>query len=282
MDLPRATFDELRRLIHRLCGIVLSDDKAYLVRHRLEPLVRQSGCSSFDDFARKLREPGGTVLHEVVIAAITTGETSFFRDGHPFEAFRLHLLPQLTEAARARAVFDAIPRVRLWCAAASTGQEAYSLAMLIREHLDTIRGAGTNPVEFAILATDVSATALAKAAAGVYDHWELSRGITPAMLQRHFQKLGRQWIIREPVRRLVEFRRINLIEPVTALGTFDAIFCRNLLIYFDEPTRRRLCAEFYAMLPPGGWLMLGTAENLYGVSERFESVRLGETLLYRR
>jgi chemotaxis protein methyltransferase CheR len=154
--------------------------------------------------------------------------------------------------------------------------------MLIRDHLDAIRAAGADPVEFSILATDVSAVALAKAASGVYDHWELSRGVSPAVLQRHFQKRGRHWIVREPVRRLVEFRRINLIEPVTALGIFDAIFCRNLLIYFDEATRRRLCGEFHAMLPPGGWLMLGTAENLYGVSERFESVRLGETLLYRR
>lgn len=278
MELPPHTCDELRRLIHRLCGVVLTPDKAYLVRHRLEPLVRKSGCGSFDELARRLREPGGTALHNSVIEAITTGETSFFRDGHPFDTFRQHLLPLLIESAQRRAGLGSVPRVRLWCAAASTGQEPYSLAMLVRDYLDAARV----PAEFSILATDVSAAVLAKAAAGDYDHRELSRGVSPAVLHRHFQKRGRHHGVRDEVRRLVEFRRVNLVESVLGLGTFDAIFCRNLLIYFDEATRRRLCAEFAAMLPVGGWLVLGAAENLYGVSERFESVRFGETLLFRR
>lgn len=281
MELPVAVFDELRQLIHRLCGVVLSSDKAYLVRHRLEPLARRHGCRSFEEFAEKLRHPTGTALFDAIVDAITTGETSFFRDGHPFEAFRLHLLPQLTETARARAM-GGTPRVRLWCAAASTGQEPYSLAMLIVDYLDALRAAGANPVDFSLLATDISSAALARAAAGRYDRWELARGVSATMLHRHFQKHGSQWVVREPVRRLVEFRRVNLLNATAGLGMFDAIFCRNVLIYFDEATRRRVCEEFAGRLAPGGWLVLGTAENLYGVSERFESVRFGETLLFRR
>ncbi|HKI34146.1 MAG TPA: protein-glutamate O-methyltransferase CheR [Gemmataceae bacterium] len=273
MDLPRPVFDELRRLIQGLCGVTLSEDKAYLIRHRLEPVVRDCGLSGFEELARRLREPGGAALQDVVVEAITTGETAFFRDGHPFETFRRHVLPDLLARRR---------RVRLWCAGAATGQEAYSFAVIVAEFIEASGGRGVGEGTFSILATDVSARALAIARAGEYTRQETARGLSAAQLARHFERRGERWAVREPVRRLVEFHRANLVQPFSALGTFDAIFCRNVLIYFDDDTRRRVVAQMRAALADGGWLLLGSAETLYGIVDGFESVRLGDTLLYRR
>jgi chemotaxis protein methyltransferase CheR len=273
MDLPRPTFDELRRAVHRLCGVMLSEDKAYLIRHRLEPVVRDHGLAGFEELARRLRDPGAAALHDAVVEAITTGETSFFRDGHPFEAFRQHVLPRLAAPGRG---------ARLWCAAAATGQEPYSIAMLVYDFLEAERARGGRPVAVSILATDVSPRALAAARAAEYTRQDLARGLTAAQVARYFERCGPRWRVREPVRRLVEFRRANLVQPFAGLGTFDVIFCRNVLIYFDDDTRRRVCAQLRAALVAGGWLLLGSAENLYGIGDGFESVRRGDTLLYRR
>jgi chemotaxis protein methyltransferase CheR len=282
MELPRPVFDELCHLVHRLCGLVIAEDKMYLVKHRLERLVRASGRRDFREFAELLRGPQGAMLHEPIIEAITTAETSFFRDGHPFETFRRHLLPRLVERARARPPDPNGTRVRLWCAGASTGQEPYSLAMLLHDFLESDAAHGLSERDFRVLATDVSAKVLATAAAGVYGERELARGLTSGQVGRYFARHGKEWAVREPIRALVEFRRFNLLQSSAALGTFDVVFCRNVLIYFDEATRRRLCEQFHARLADGGWLVLGTAENLYGVTDRFESLRLGETLLYRK
>jgi chemotaxis protein methyltransferase CheR len=273
MDLPQATFDELRRIIQRLCGITLSEEKAYLIRHRLEPVVRDNGLAGFEDLAGRLRGPGGPALHDAVVEAITTGETAFFRDGHPFKAFRQHVLPDLVARGR---------RARLWCAAAASGQEPYSVAMLVRDFIDAHRAEGVSDASFSILATDVSPKVLAAARAAEYTPQEVARGLTAVLLARHFQRRGERWVVCDAVRRLVEFRRANLVEPFAALGTFDTIFCRNVLIYFDDDTRRRVCAQMHAALADGGWLMLGSAENLYGLDVGFVSERHGETLLYRK
>jgi chemotaxis protein methyltransferase CheR len=269
-----AAFDTIRRHVFQLCGLVLGDDKTYLVRQRLEPVVRAAGLRDFDAFATLLGTPAGAAHHAAVVEAIVTKETSFFRDGHPFEAFRLHVLPAM--AARVRTG----GRPRVWCAAASTGQEPYSLAMLIHDHL---AGAGLPPGSVGVLATDVSAQALEAARAGVFADWETARGLTPALLAKHFVRgADGGWSAGEHLRRLVEFRRLNLTLPFVVPGLFDVVFCRNVLIYFDEATRRRVVEQLTAALPIGGWLVLGAAENLYGISDRFDSVRLGESLVYRK
>jgi chemotaxis protein methyltransferase CheR len=266
VQLTAQAFDELRRLVYRLCGLVLGEDKAYLVRHRLEPVVREHGLDDFTDLCRELRGPGGCDLHDDIVEAITTPETSFFRDLHPFEAFRSHILPQLGA------------RPRIWCAAASTGQEPYSVAMVLHEarQLDAqLQGAE-------VLATDISARVLAVAQAGEYSDRELVRGLTPAQAARFFERRGDAWVVREVLRRLVRFQRLNLTQTWSGLGTFDVIFCRNVLIYFDDETRRRVCRQLHDVLEDRGWLILGAAENLYGISEEFTSLRLGETLVYRK
>jgi len=285
MILTTQTCAELRGLIHRLCGLVLSEEKAYLVQHRLEPLVRAQGYSTFEEFARQLQGPAGGALHDALVEAITTKETFFFRDGHPFETLRQRLLPELADTIRARKrdrLLAAPPHVRLWSAAAATGQEAYSLAMLLHDFTQANRFQGLAEGDIAVLATDVSAAALAYAQAGSYSAWECERGLTPELLARFFERRGQRWVVQEKVRRFIEFRRLNLMGPLLGLGPFDAILCRNVLIYFDEASRRRLCERFFELLHPGGYLLLGAAENLYGLTARFESVTCADTLLYRR
>jgi chemotaxis protein methyltransferase CheR len=275
MDLAPTTFVRLTELIHRLCGLVIPTEKAYLIRHRLEPVLEEHGLRDFEEMIRRLGSAEGAALHEPIIEAITTKETSFFRDGHPFETIRRDLLPPLGERAQRG------EPVRLWSAAASTGQEAYSLAMLILDYVRS-RGQAAPVTAFAVLATDISTTALATGAAGEYPERDVVRGVTPQMRSRHFDKRGDTFVVREAVRRLVEFRRVNLTRPLTGLGMFDGILFRNLLIYFDDETRRKVCERLSAVLRPGGWLLLGSAENLLGVSTDLTAEYHGETLLYRK
>lgn len=284
MDLPPHTFEELRSLIHRLCGLVIPEEKTYLIRHRLEPVARSHGCRSFEEFSQKLRGPEAALLHDSIITAITTNETSFFRDKHPFETFRQEILPRLGEAVRRRKqqLLPRDARTRIWCAAASTGQEPYSLAMILQDYITLNRPLGITDGDFEILATDISAKVLATALAGEYTGRELARGLTPQQINRFFRKQGTKFVVDDRLRSLIVFRRVNLVQPFLGLGTFDLIFCRNALIYFDDATKRRICGQFFDMLPAGGLLFLGSAENLYGISDRFESLHYGETLVYRK
>jgi chemotaxis protein methyltransferase CheR len=276
MELTPAAFTQLRTYLHRACGLALADEKRYLVEQRLGPVIRAHQLRGFDDLARRLNGTGPAGLADEVVAAMTTHETAFFRDGHPFATFRQHLLPGMVERWRARGG----GRLRLWCAGASTGQEPYSLAMLLLD--DAAAGGGMSPAEVSILATDISPQVLAAARAGAYQAHEIERGLTPELLRRHFRRAGDRWLVNDAVRRLVEFRPVNLIQPLPPLGPFDAIFCRNVLIYFDAPTRQRVVDQLHQRLVPDGWLILGAAESLYGLTTAFASVHLGETLVYRR
>lgn len=269
--LSRATFDRLAIQIHRLCGVVVGPDKEYLVRDRLEPIVRRHGWRSFEELAERL--PGATTspLSVEVVEAIVTHETSFFRDPHVWEAIGQVVYPNLLHARGAQSP------LRCWSAAASTGQEAYTLAMVFLEH-----AAGAAPEQCSILASDICPTAIRRGELGEYESRELARGLSPGRKQRFFEPLEPRWRVNDAARRMVEFRRLNLVEPLPPLGPFDLICCRNLLIYFDEPTRRTLCARLHALLRDGGWLVLGSAENLYGVSDGFESVVAGKALFYRK
>ncbi|MBL8795786.1 MAG: protein-glutamate O-methyltransferase CheR [Planctomycetia bacterium] len=285
MELTAQAFGELRGLIQRLCGVALSADKEYLVRHRLEPVARAAGCTGFEELLRKLRGPEAQAISEAVVEAITTSETSFFRDGQPFEAVRRLMLPDLGErllARKSRLPLLAGPTVRLWSAATATGQEAYSLAILVHDYVEANRSRGLMERDFSILATDVSASVLARARSAAYRERELARGLTPGQVARYLQRSGDHWLVREPVRRLVDFARANLIEPPFGLGPFDVIFCRNVLIYFDESTRQRICLRLHELLKAGGWLVLGAAESLYGLTDRFDTQPWEGALLYRK
>jgi chemotaxis protein methyltransferase CheR len=282
MDLSPVTFDELRRLIHRLCGLVIADDKEYLIRHRLESLVKSSGCRSFDDFLGKLTSPDSLSLQEAVVEAITTQETSFFRDRHPFEAIRDRILPEMASSLRIAESPYGRRKIRVMCCGASTGQEPYSLAMLISEYSAMRPSVEIAETDFSILAIDISTNALATAAAAKYSQREIDRGLTPEQVRRFFEREGDHWILKPSLRRLVEFRHINLMQPFAGLGTFHLILCRNVLIYFDLAARQRICTQFYEMLAGGGWLVLGSAESLLGIDHQFQSLRHGDTLLFRK
>jgi chemotaxis protein methyltransferase CheR len=274
MELSPKTFQELASRIQQLCGLDLGPHKLYLVRNRLEPIIRQRNLTGFDDLARRLASPDLTLRREVV-EAITTHETAFFRDGHPFEAFRTRLLPRFAEEALRRG-----GPVRIWSAACSTGQEAYSLAMILREWKPALEQRAPS---FMLVATDISPAALARAGAGEYAAWETARGLTDTQLRTHFEPCAGGHRVVPEVRKLVQFRIHNLLDGVPPPpGLFDLISCRNVLIYFDEPTRVRVVQRFHEILSPGGVLLLGAAENLLSSEGGWTTELLGATLVYRK
>ncbi len=280
MELSRQTFQQLTQLIHRLCGLAVGHDKMYLVRHRLEPVIRRYGLNGFEQLLERLQTRTGAELHDSIVEAITTKETSFFRDAQLFKAIRQQVLPecvkQLTQSGGKR------HRIRIWSAGSSTGQEAYSLALLVRELVGDPGSQALKESQFSILASDISAEAITKGKAGCYNRSEVARGLSEEQLRSHFHHRAGCWTLDEQARRLVHFRQFNLLHSPAELGAFDLILCRNVLIYFDQPTRKRICQGLYEILYDGGWLVLGSAESLYGLSERMETVKVGRVLLYRK
>jgi len=279
MPLSAETGRRLSELIHRLCGLVLGPNKEYLIRHRLEPLVVREGLSSYEHLLEKLSGRESARLHDAIVEAITTKETGFFRDQSLFQAIRQVVLPACVATLRSRPGHR--HRIRIWSAACSTGQEAYSLAMIVRELVDNPAG-GVSESQFTILGSDISSDAIAAARAGKYQPAEVRRGLSDEMLKRYFERDGQGWRISECVRRLVQFQRFDLMQAPRQLGAFDLILCRNVLIYFDEATRRRVCQGLRGALHAGGWLVLGAAESLFGIDDGFETIPSGKTILYRK
>ena len=223
-------------------------------------------------------------LRDQTIEAITTNETSFNRDGHPFEALRRSILPELAGRLIERRAATRSPhsKIRIWSAAASTGQEAYSVAMAVADTLAARPVTGLTLDDFPILASDISGSALAIARIARYLSADLDRGLTADQKSRFFRQENGGWIVDSALRRMVEFRRLNLVQPSSDLGTFDLILCRNLLIYLDEATRRLLCQRLCSALNSRGIFMIGAAESLYGVTEAFATERFGSTVFYRK
>jgi chemotaxis protein methyltransferase CheR len=280
MHLSPETLNELSRLIQRWSGLALGPDKGYLIRHRLGPVVRNCGFHGFDELLLRLRDDNaGAHIRAAVVEAITTKETSFFRDAWLFDALARHALPEIATASKR--ADRAGRRVRIWSAGTSTGQEAYSLAMIVREYLDS----GQRPSDqsdVSILASDISAEAIDVAKAGLYSTQEVQRGLSESRVRRFFRPHGDGWQVNDPLRRLVQFRTFNLLSSMAEVGTFDLILCRNVLIYFDEATRARVGRTLCAALKEGGWLALGSAESLYGAGDRFDLVKFGRAFVYRR
>jgi chemotaxis protein methyltransferase CheR len=278
MELTPQTLQDLAGLIHQWSGLVIGKEKAYLIRHRLEPLVRSSGLKGFEEFLHRLQTKGHTRLQNAVIDAITTQETSFFRDAWFFEALFKHVLPQCASALKS--VGGGRSRIRIWSAGSSTGQEAYSLAMLIREFIDASNG-GLKERHFSILASDISGEALDAAKEGVYTKAMVDRGLTEPRLRRHFARRGDRWVANDSLRHLVTFRYFNLLHSPADFGMFDLVLCRNVMIYFDETTRQRVCRNLHRTLQPGAWLAVGAAESI-STSGDLHAVKLGRANLYRR
>ncbi|MDR1830387.1 MAG: protein-glutamate O-methyltransferase CheR [Candidatus Fibromonas sp.] len=279
-------YNVIVRYIFDVCGIVLGDDKEYLVEHRLKPILDELGCGSFSDLTRKLNS--GTVnflMREKIINAMTTNETSFFRDEHPYVVFREKIMPDMFERVRQRKERSYQRRgakVRMWSVAASTGQEPYSMAMTIADEVNT-KGMGLVVLEdFGILGTDISTKVLAKAVEGAYEPFDVARGLTPEALDRYFIKEKDFYVIKDNIRKIVEFKAFNILEPFENIGSFDVIFCRNILIYFTDEVKRKILAQLFQMLAPNGYLLLGSTENMYGLNDDFKIEWFGTTTVYRK
>jgi chemotaxis protein methyltransferase CheR len=268
--LAAADFTLIATLLRARSGLVIGPDQSYLLDIRLQPILRREGLGSLEALAGRLRAGAAETLVRDVVEAMTTNESFFFRDGKPFAHLRAHGLPAL-HGARPQGV-----ALRLWSAAAASGQEAYSIAMLIEEERPRL---GDRVIE--IVGTDIARAALARARAGHYSEFEVRRGLPAPLLARHFRREPQGWRIADALRARVTFREWNLLSDLRPLGRFDIVFCRNVLIYFDQPTKARVLDAVAGQMAPDGLLYLGGAETALGLSDAFQAVP-GERGVYTR
>ena len=252
-------YDFLRRLLKERSGLVLSADKQYLVESRLLPVARRAGLGGLSELVQRLKGQNADGLIVEVVEAMMTNESFFFRDKIPFEHFRDTILPALLVARSAQ------KRIRIWCAAASTGQEPYSIAMSLKELASKVAGWRID-----IVATDLSTEVLEKAKAGIYSQFEVQRGLPIQMLVKYFGQIGETWQIAPDIRAMVQFRPFNLLSDLSGLGTFDVVFCRNVLIYFDQQTKVNVLERLARTIERDGYLVLGAAETVVGLTDSFK------------
>lgn len=273
MKLSPGDLDVVCDLVLDLCGIYLDDSKGYLIESRLGELAKRSGCATYAELARKALAGRDNQLKNQVIDAITTNETLFFRDTSPFEALRHKALPELIDA-KAGTLFP--KKLRIWSAACSTGQEAYSLAMLLQELLPDPPTWDVN-----ILGTDISDEAVGRASKGWYASHEIARGLSPQHLSRYFRPENDGYRVEDSLRAMVTFQRRNLLEPFTALGKFDVVLCRNVAIYFTPEARRDLFHRIAAAMHPYGYLFVGSQECLSDLGPQFTPQNHCRAVFYR-
>jgi chemotaxis protein methyltransferase CheR len=253
-------YEYLRKLLKERSGLDLSADKQYLIESRLLPLARKAGLSGIPELVQKL-QGGSSALITSVVEAMTTNETFFFRDKVPFDHFRDTIMPEVIKARAGRR------SVRIWCAAGSTGQEPYSLAMCLKE-----MGAALTGWRVEIIATDLSQEVLEKAKAGIYSQFEVQRGLPIQMLMKYFKQTGETWQINPELRAMIQHRQLNLLHDFAQLGTFDVIFCRNVLIYFDQDTKINIFNRLARQIEGDGFLVLGAAETVVGLTDTFRPI----------
>ncbi len=270
MSTSPASLEYVRELVQRRAGIVLGVDKDYLIDARITTLARELGFASIDAVVAAARAEGDRRINAQIIDALTTNETTFFRDVHPFEALRTQILPTLL-AARPPS-----QPLRVWSAACSSGQEAYSIAMLLRDHFPSLpRG------RVQILGTDVAETMVTRAREGRYRQLEVNRGLPAPMLLKHFTRVGAEWSVASEIRSMVEFKQLNLVAPTSPFPQADIVFLRNVLIYFDDATRGAVLRRVRAALPPDGYLFLGCAETTATADDAYERVQIGAAACHR-
>ena len=254
-------FQFMRGFLKERSGLVLGEDKAYLLESRLTPVARKQGLKDLEELIDKVMKGGDAALHTVVTEAMTTNESFFFRDQKPFDLFRDTVMPHLLEKRAAT------KRFRIWSAAASSGQEPYSLAMLLTEA--AAKFAGWN---HEIVGTDLSSEIIAKAKNGRYSQFEVQRGMPITLLVKYFDKDGDQWQVKPNIKAMVDYKVYNLLHDLTPLGKYDVVFCRNVLIYFDQPTKKLVLENIRKLMPDDGFLFLGGAETVLGITDQFAPV----------
>ncbi len=264
-------YNDFRVFLEKACGIVLGDNKQYLLTSRLNRLMNDEGIDSFDLLIKKVKV--NRQLRDQILDAMTTNETSWFRDRYPFEILKQNVFPDITSQRASQ--------MKIWSAASSTGQEAYSISMTIQEYLMSRPGALPSRIE--IVGTDISATVVAEAKKGRYDSLSMARGLSPERKNRFFKPLsgGEAWELREDLRKRVVFRELNLMSSYTLLGKFDVVFCRNVLIYFSAELKREILEKIAGVLKPDGYLFLGGSESTANYTDRFKMVKLPAGVVYK-
>ena len=253
-------FNFLRDFLRSQSGLDLADDKRYLVEARLTPIARRAGIADLTALIHAIRSSSDHKLKYAVVEAMTTNESSFFRDRVPFDNFRDVMVPRMLQARASRR------EMRIWCAAASTGQEPYSLALTVRED------SRLNSWRVDILATDIAENVMERGKAGTYSQFEVQRGLPIQLLVKYFAQKGDVWELDSAIRRMVRWQKFNLLSTFSGLGRFDIVFCRNVLIYFDRETKAEVLSRIAGVLEPDGFLVLGAAETVVGLTDRFQPV----------
>jgi chemotaxis protein methyltransferase CheR len=270
MPITDLEFIYVRKLLHDISAISIEPGQEYLVESRLGPLAAEYGLKSVGELLARLKTEPGDVLQQRIVQAMTTNETLFFRDDHPFEALRLEILPELVQKRIAER------KLSIWCSACSTGQEPYSIAMLLREHFPQLLSWNVE-----ILGTDISQDALARARDGRYTQMEVNRGLPGHLLLKYFQPVGNDWMLKDEVKKMVSFRYLNLAQSWPLVSSVDLIFLRNVLIYFTVPMKREILAKARRYLKRDGFLFLGTAETTLNLDGAYEQVFRGKATCYR-
>lgn len=264
-------YQEFCRFLENQCGIVLGDNKQYLVKSRLAPLMAKFDVASLSELVNRTLKPTERQLRAAVVDAMTTNETQWFRDVYPFELLKGRLFPEFAESRKP---------VKIWSAACSSGQEPYSIAMTAQEFKDSRAGLLSN---ISIVGTDISSEMLDQCRNGIYDSLALARGLSDVRKRQFFEPLEMgQMQLNDSVRRLVSFRPLNLLDSYALLGKFDIIFCRNVLIYFSAEIKAKILRQFAASLNPNGYLFLGASESMAGLSDDFEMLRCNPGIIYRK
>jgi chemotaxis protein methyltransferase CheR len=264
-------YEAFKSFLQDACGILLGDNKQYLVKSRLRRILEENQLNSLGELLERMRRPGRSMLKEVVIDAMTTNETLWFRDNHPFRILSEKLLPEFAEQKKSS--------LRIWSAACSTGQEPYSTAMVIEEFRRQRPG---RIGDVKITATDISKSVLEVARRGEYEMIAIGRGLSPERQKQFFTPSANGgWQIKPQIRNVVEFKELNLLERYM-LGKFDLVMCRNVLIYFSADLKRDILKRIHATLNPGGYLILGASESLNGLSDLYEMVQCHPGIIYRK
>lgn len=264
-------YDEFRRYLEDASGIVVGDNKHYLVTSRLNRLMQEYELEDFAHLIKLLKTQRSSTLHKQIVDAVTTNETQWFRDTYPFEVLKHELLPQVA-SQKAR-------QLRIWSAASSSGQEAYSISMTLQEYLSS--KPGSLPSDIQIIGTDISATMLRDAGEATYDELSLSRGISEERKKRFFMPQGERWQVHPEIKARASFLKLNLLNNFTALGKFDIIFCRNVLLYFSSELKSDILNRMASSLNSGGYLFLGGSESPVSYTDAFELVRTPSGIVYR-
>jgi chemotaxis protein methyltransferase CheR len=266
-------FELFRTFLEKTCGILLGTNKQYLVSSRLNKLMDQHGIKTLGELVQRIQSSPRSGLRELVVDAMTTNETLWFRDAYPFEVLKSRVIPELIKVSPGQ-------RLRIWSAACSSGQEPYSLSMALDEFERTNLGQLKAGVQ--IVATDLSGSMLNTCKTGEYDSLAMGRGLSQERLQRYFEPRGTgRWAVKPTIKSRVEFRALNLLDSYATLGKFDVVFCRNVLIYFSAEVKKDILTRIHATLKPGGYLFLGASEALNGLPDLYQMVQCSPGIIYK-